>query len=73
MLCTAIATSVVDTAESLGTVGLCFQLQENVAMAVVLNCCSKTFAWNITCCMSHTPHLLSPSSQLKWVPAHMLD
>ena len=22
--------------------------------------------------MSHTPHLLSPPSQLKWVPAHML-
>ena len=58
---------------SLGTVGLCYQLQkENVPMAVALNCCSKACAWSITCCMSHTPHLLSPPSQLKWVPAHML-
>ena len=60
-------------AGSLSTVGLCFQLliKQNVAMAVVLNCCSKTCAWSITCYMFYN-HLLSPLSQLKWVPDHML-
>ena len=42
-----------------------------MAVLVILNCCSKTCAWSITCCMFYN-HLLSPLSQLKWVPDHML-
>ena len=59
---------------SLSRVGLCFQLQKR-------KCCNgsspelllKIFAWirSIKCTISHTPHLLSPPSQMKRVPAHM--
>ena len=61
-------------AGSLSIVDLCFQLliKQNVAMAVLVIVAQKRVhgALHVACFIYN--HLLSPLSQLKWVPVHML-